>query len=372
MSRPGADFKFDSHELPIPEQYDLANYQYDLPPDLIGQAPKPDRDSSRLLCIDPRTCALGHHTFRDLLGILKAGDILVVNATKVVRALLPCRKITGGKIELLVLDPALRTGVGNESSSVKLCLTRTSRLKAGTSLVIENGPILAVQEIVGEGRARVLFPVPQNELIDFLGKYGKTPLPPYIKPGSRNDELDSVGYQTVFSGTPGSVAAPTAGLHFTDSLIHELGEQGVSMARITLHVGPGTFIPVKNRDIREHRMQSEYYEITGETATLLNSAKRQGRRVIAVGTTSLRTLESAVDSNGLIEAGKGESSLYVYPGYKFKFVENLITNFHLPGSTLFMLVSALAGTELVKRAYTRAVEHGYLFYSYGDACLILK
>ena len=177
----------------------------------------------------------------------------------------------------------------------------------------------------------VLFPVSQAELIDFLGKYGKTPLPPYIKPGSRDEQLDSVGYQTIFSGAPGSVAAPTAGLHFTDSLVHELSEHGVSMAKITLHVGPGTFIPVKSRDIREHRMQSESYEITGETATLLNSAKRQGRRIIAVGTTTLRTLESSVGSNGLIKPGQGESSLYIYPGYKFKFVENLITNFHLPG-----------------------------------------
>jgi S-adenosylmethionine:tRNA ribosyltransferase-isomerase len=372
MSFPRSDSLSDSHESHIPEQYDLTNYQYDLPPHLIGQAPKPDRSGSRLLSIDVGTGAFGHHRFRDLPSLLDAGDLLLVNATKVVKALLPCRKVTGGKIELLVLDPALSTGCGDASTSVKLCLTQTSKLKAGSELIVDNGPTLRVLEILREGKARVLFPAPPGKLVDFLATYGKTPLPPYIKPGSRNEELDSVGYQTVFSRTPGSVAAPTAGLHFTDALLGELEGKGVELAKITLHVGPGTFIPVKSRDIREHRMQSESYEITEETAAALNSAKRRGRRIIAVGTTTLRTLETAVDSNGMIKAGPGESILYVYPGYKFKFVENMVTNFHLPGSTLFMLVCALAGADLIKRAYKTAVEQEYMFYSYGDACLILK
>jgi S-adenosylmethionine:tRNA ribosyltransferase-isomerase len=372
MSLSLPDLPADSPKSDIPTQYDLTHYQYDLPPRLIGQAPRPDRAGSRLLSMDIGTGSLGRHRFRDLPDLLEAGDLLVVNATKVVKALLPCRKVTGGKIDLLVLDPALSTSCDDGPTCVKTCLAQTRKMKAGAELAVDNGPILQVLEILGEGKARVLFPTPHSEMIDFLATYGKTPLPPYIKPGSRDEHLDSVGYQTVYSRTPGSVAAPTAGLHFTDVLLKQLEDKGVELAKITLHVGPGTFIPVKSRDIREHRMQSESYEITEETAAALNSAKRRGRRIIAVGTTTLRTLETAVDSNGMIKAGPGESRLYVYPGYQFRFVENMITNFHLPGSTLFMLVCALAGVDLIKKAYKTAVEEEYMFYSYGDACLILK
>jgi S-adenosylmethionine:tRNA ribosyltransferase-isomerase len=247
----------------------------------------------------------------------------------------------------------------------------SKRLKAGDVIRLANGSELTAEETVAAGRVRVRFPVAESDLLRFLDTHGQPPLPPYIKAHGLAGEQDRTRYQTVYSRVPGSVAAPTAGLHFTEDLLARLAARGIEIVRVTLHVGPGTFTPVRHEDVRLHVMESENYEISEETAETLNRARKEGRRIVAVGTTTVRALESAATSEGVVASGRASTNLFIIPGYSFKIVHNMITNFHLPASTLLMLVCALGGTEGMLRAYQEAINLKYLFYSYGDACLIL-
>jgi S-adenosylmethionine:tRNA ribosyltransferase-isomerase len=236
--------------------------------------------------------------------------------------------------------------------------------------LLDNGPELTAEDTIAPGRVRIVFPVPEKSFLDFLETYGSPPLPPYISTANRNRDRDRSRYQTVYARIAGSVAAPTAGLHFTEELLHDLSLKGIETARILLHVGPGTFIPVRDEDVRAHRMEPEFYEIPDQAARTIQRARDEKRRVIAVGTTTVRALESAA-AHGKLAPGRGETNLFIKPGYSFKVIDGLVTNFHLPGSTLLMLVCAFAGIDFVMKGYERAVQDGYRFYSYGDACLIL-
>lgn len=357
----------------IPEDFQLVTYTYDLPPELIAQEPARVRDQSRLLALYRNTGEIRHHRFRDLPSLLLPSDLLVINETRVTPAFLIGHKPTGGRVELLVLDPTT-TGinVGQESSAIRPCLVRTRKpLRQGAAIRLENGTEITVVESVGPGRVLVRFPVPDAEFLSFLNLCGQPPLPPYIRREERGDEYDRERYQTIYAKVAGSVAAPTAGLHFTKELIEELEKKGITIARIHLQVGPGTFIPVREEDIRLHQMESEFYEISEDAADSIARACREGRRIIAVGTTTVRALESAATPEGGVQPGRGETRLFIVPGYSFKVVSGLVTNFHLPGSTLLMLVSAFGGTDRVKNAYRAAVREKYHFYSYGDACLVV-
>ena len=357
----------------ISEDFQLGTYTYELPPELIAQEPARVRDESRLLALYRNTGEIRHHRFRDLPSLLLPSDLLVINETRVTPAFLIGRKPTGGRVELLVLDPATAEAyVGQESTATRTCLVRTSkRLRQGAAIQLENGNEITVEETVGPGRVRVRFPVPDAEFLSFLDHCGQPPLPPYIRREGRGEGDDLERYQTIYAKVAGSVAAPTAGLHFTEELIEELEKKGIRIARIHLQVGPGTFIPVREEDIRLHRMESEFYEISEDAADSIARACREGRRIIAVGTTTVRALESAATGGGGVRPGKGETRLFIVPGYSFKVVRGLVTNFHLPGSTLLMLVSAFGGTDRVKNAYRAAVREKYHFYSYGDACLVV-
>jgi S-adenosylmethionine:tRNA ribosyltransferase-isomerase len=244
-------------------------------------------------------------------------------------------------------------------------------LRAGATIAIEGGPELLVEKTLGRGRILIRFPVDEDGMLTFLDRHGTAPLPPYIKPGDKDHSFHRERYQTVYSRVSGSVAAPTAGLHFTEQVLEELKRTGIEITRIVLHVGPGTFTPVREEDVRRHEMESEFYEISEEAANVLQAALEDGRRIIAVGTTTVRTLESAISPEGRFQPGRGRTDLFILPGYRFRAVHGLITNFHLPGSTLLMLVCAFAGKERVLDAYKTAVGERYRFYSYGDACLIL-
>jgi S-adenosylmethionine:tRNA ribosyltransferase-isomerase len=357
----------------IPTDFQLSTYTYELPQELIAQEPARVRDQSRLLAINRNTREIRHQRFKDLPSLLLPSDLLVINETRVTPASLIGHKLTGGRVDLLVLDPVIALATaGQESFAVRTCLVRSSkRLRKGAVIRLEAGPELTVEEAVGPGRVRVRFPVLECEFLDFLNLYGRPPLPPYIRAEGRETGDDRERYQTIYAKVSGSVAAPTAGLHFTEELLGELQGKGVSIARILLQVGPGTFTPVREEDIRLHRMESEFYEISAEAADAIAEAYRQRRRVIAVGTTTVRALESAATAAGVVRPGKGQTGLFIVPGFSFKVAQGLVTNFHLPGSTLLMLVCALGGTDLVMHAYKKAVKEKYHFYSYGDACLVL-
>lgn len=350
--------------------FDLAEYDYHLPPHLIAQVPVGRRDASRLLYLDRAGEAWFHHRFHDLPGLLRPGDLVVVNNTRVIPAKLYGRKESGGRIEALVLPPADDTGAG---SNVRSCLLKASkRCAEGTRLFFEGGLEGTVQGSRQDGLVQVAFHL-QGCLEDFLVEKGHMPLPPYIK-RDRDDPreaLDRERYQTIFSSSDGAVAAPTAGLHFTAEMVERLKERGVGLCAVTLHVGYGTFSPVRSRDIRRHRLAEEEYHIAPEAAEAIRNAGKGHGRVIAVGTTVVRTLESATGTGDSIQPGRGRTDLLITPGYRFKVVDGMVTNFHLPRSSLLFLVSAFAGLELVKKAYEAAVSAGYRFYSYGDAMLIL-
>ena len=338
-----------------------SDFYYDLPPELIAQDPLEDRSSSRLMVLNKETGEVSHHVFREVTSFLEPGDCLVLNNTKVIPArLMGVREETGGAAEVLLLK--------RRADDVWETLVRPGKkARPGTKLVFGDGLLHAeVLEVVEEGNRLIRF---QYEGIweEVLDRLGEMPLPPYIT----HKLQDKNRYQTVYAKYEGSAAAPTAGLHFTQELLREVEKKGVDIAYVTLHVGLGTFRPVKVENLAEHHMHSEYYQVSGEAAEKINRAKESGHRVICVGTTSCRTVESACDENGHLEAGCGDTDIFIYPGYRFKVLDALITNFHLPESTLVMLVSALAGREHVLSAYEEAVREKYRFFSFGDAMLIV-
>lgn len=336
-----------------------SDFNYDLPKELIAQTPIERRDGSRLMLLNKETGEVQHKHFYDLPDFLRPGDCLVMNNSRVLPARLFGKRPTGGAVEVLLLT--------DKGDGVWECLTRPGRkTQPGTELIFGEGELTAT--VVGEatgGNKLVKFHY-DGIFIEILERLGRMPLPPYI-----HEELeDSERYQTVYSKELGSAAAPTAGLHFTPELLKKIEDMGVSLAYITLHVGLGTFRPVKEDDIEQHDMHSEFCIIDRETADKINRAKETGGRVIAIGTTSCRTIESVADENSHIEPWSGWTNIFIYPGYRFKCLDCLVTNFHLPESTLIMLVSALAGRENVLNAYKTAVEEKYRFFSFGDAMFI--
>jgi S-adenosylmethionine:tRNA ribosyltransferase-isomerase len=347
--------------------YSLADYDYNLPDELIAQEPSARRDHSRLLRLERCTGKVSHHRFDEISRSFSAGDVLVVNDTAVVKARLLGRKETGGRVEVFLLDYAGGSRSGDSRRFACECLVKSSKpSRPGMRLVFNEG-LSGTVVAVGDGTCRVEFSG-DEDFDALLDRVGRVPLPPYIR---RTDApADRTAYQTVYAAVRGAVAAPTAGLHFTPELLTELRAWGVAIAPITLHVGYGTFAPVRAADIREHRMHAERFTIPAEAADAVHAARTSGKRVVAVGTTAVRTLEFAADPQGRIAAGSGECDLFIYPGFRFKAVDAMITNFHLPKSTLLMLVSAFAGREDILNAYREAVRERYRFYSYGDAMLI--
>ncbi len=337
-----------------------ADFDYDLPQELIAQDPLEQRDSSRLLILDKETGERTHKIFHDIIDYLHEGDCLVINNTKVIPArLIGEREGTGGKVEVLLLK--------RRSDNVWETLVKPGKkARPGMRLSFGDGLLHAeVQEVVDEGNRLIRFEY-EGIFEEILDQLGQMPLPPYIT----HQLKDKNRYQTVYAKYEGSAAAPTAGLHFTEELLEQIQAKGVKIARVTLHVGLGTFRPVKVEDVTEHHMHTEFYHVSEEAADIINETKKQGGRVICVGTTSCRTIESAADDQGIVHATEGDTDIFIYPGYQFKVLDCLITNFHLPESTLLMLVSALAGKENIMAAYREAVEMRYRFFSFGDAMFI--
>ncbi len=351
--------------------FTLSDYDYHLPEECIAQAPSAKRDDSRLLILDRSTGGTTHHHFYEITHFLKTGDILVVNDTRVVPGRLFGRKESGGFIETLIID---YTGglekLRDQGAFECQCLLRSSkRAKIGSRILFDEG-LSAVVTDCSDNRYTLCFSAAEN-FHQLLDRIGHTPLPPYIKrKPDTEDARDRNTYQTVYASRNGAIAAPTAGLHFSNDLLERIKSMGVEVAVITLHVGYGTFLPVREEDIRRHRMHPERYEVSSRTAESVNAARKQGGRVIAVGTTAVRTLEHLSDPTGNLSPGAGTCDLFIYPGYRFRVVQAMITNFHLPKSTLLMLVSAFAGRESILQAYAEAVRQRYRFYSYGDAMFI--
>lgn len=337
-----------------------SDFYFDLPEELIAQVPILDRSSSKLMVLDKQTGEVSHRIFKDIIDYLNPGDCLVLNDTRVIPArLIGSKEGSGGKIEFLLLKR-------NEDDTWETLVKPGKRAKIGTRFSFGEGKLMAEVVGMGDDGARIVKFEYEGIFEEVLDELGNMPLPPYIT--ERLEERER--YQTVYSKHNGSAAAPTAGLHFTDELLQKIKDKGVDLAFVTLHVGLGTFRPVKVDDVLEHDMHSEYYMITEEAANKINRAKENGNKVITVGTTSTRTIESVADENGKMKEESGWTKIFIYPGYKFKVVDNLITNFHLPESTLIMLVSALAGKENVLNAYNSAVENHYRFFSFGDAMFI--
>lgn len=338
----------------------VTDYYFDLPQEQIAQDPLEDRSSSRLLVLDKETGEYSHHVFREITEFLKTGDCLVLNNTKVIPARLFGEKEgTQAKIEILLLKR-------RENDVWETLVKPGKKAKVGTKIIFGGGLLVGeVIDIVEEGNRLIKFTY-EGIFEEILDQLGQMPLPPYIT----HQLKDKNRYQTVYAKYDGSAAAPTAGLHFTPELLQQVKDMGVDIAEVTLHVGLGTFRPVKVDNILEHHMHSEFYMVTQEAADKINNAKKNGHRVICVGTTSCRTIESAADENGMLKESSGWTEIFIYPGYQFKVLDCLITNFHLPESTLLMLVSALAGREHVLAAYEEAVKEGYRFFSFGDAMFI--
>ena len=336
-----------------------SDFYFDLPEEQIAQVPLKDRTSSRLMMLNKVTGETSHHHFYDILEEFKAGDCLVLNDTRVIPARLFGARPTGGKVEILLLTR-------KDEKRWEALVKPGKKARIGDEIIFGDGVLKAkVEEIIEDGKRIISFEY-EGIFEEVLDRLGEMPLPPYI-----HEKLeDRERYQTVYSKNEGSAAAPTAGLHFTNELLEKIKAKGVKVAYVTLHVGLGTFRPVKVDDILNHDMHSEFYQIDEENANIINETKQAGGRVISVGTTSTRTLESNADENGMIKAGSGWTNIFIYPGYKFKCIDALITNFHLPESTLIMLVSALAGKEHVLDAYNEAVREGYRFFSLGDAMFI--
>jgi len=346
----------------------LNDYDYDLPEERIAQTPVEGRDQSKLLFMDRTTGEIAHHKFFDIYDFLSPSDVLVINNTEVIPARLLGQKETGGKAEVLILDyPGDKKSRINNGEYVCRCLIKSSkRPKDGTTLIFDQQ--LKANVVKFKAGVYVVKFSYQGNFEQIIDRIGHVPLPPYIK---RNDDKnDRTFYQTVYASQKGAVAAPTAGLHFSQSLMKKLKEKGVKIVALTLHVGYGTFLPVRVSDIRDHRIHSEWYSISKETADMINESKRKGHRIVAVGTTAVRTLEYTGKEDGIVAQGEGRCNLFIYPGYKFKTVDAMLTNFHLPKSTLLMLVSAFSTRDNLLNAYKAAIEKQYRFFSYGDAMLI--
>lgn len=348
------------------DKLNVSDYDYFLPEEQIAQDPLADRSSSKLLVLDKNTGETSHHVFKEIIDYLNPGDCLCINNTKVIPARLIGRKKTGGVVEVLLLKR-----LEDEKSKWEVLTRPGKKARVGDEIIFGGeGPedfvlLCRVTEVKEDGNRIVEFEY-DGIFEEILDKLGQMPLPPYIT----HRLEDKNRYQTVYAKIEGSAAAPTAGLHFTNELLEQIKEKGVKVVSVTLHVGLGTFRPVQVENILDHKMHSEYYEVSEETAKILNETKANGGRIISVGTTSTRTLESVTDENGIVHAGSGETQIFIYPGYKFKAIDGLITNFHLPKSTLIMLVSALAGRKNVLNAYKEAVEKKYRFFSFGDAMFI--
>ena len=348
------------------DKLNVSDYDYFLPEEQIAQDPLADRSSSKLLVLDKNTGETSHHVFKEIIDYLNPGDCLCINNTKVIPARLIGRKKTGGVVEVLLLKR-----LEDEKSKWEVLTRPGKKARVGDEIIFGGeGPedfdlLCRVTEVKEDGNRIVEFEY-DGIFEEILDKLGQMPLPPYIT----HRLEDKNRYQTVYAKIGGSAAAPTAGLHFTNELLEQIKEKGVKVVSVTLHVGLGTFRPVQVENILDHKMHSEYYEVSEETAKILNETKANGGRIISVGTTSTRTLESVTDENGIVHAGSGETQIFIYPGYKFKAIDGLITNFHLPKSTLIMLVSALAGRKNVLNAYKKAVEKKYRFFSFGDAMFI--
>ena len=380
-------------KLPDIEPMLLTQFDYELPPELIAQEPAPERDGARLLVLDRRSGGIAHRTFGDIPEHLRAGDVLVINDTRVLPARLYGVFDDGKSVEILLIQPV--------SEGCWEALVKPAKAaRVGRRLVLAGGHLEATVTTLGIHGRRVLRLPDEIDLRAILDAYGVMPLPPYIKrraargedipepdrgsrlaaqgsdqesqrPTANGQRLDEERYQTVYAEKEGAVAAPTAGLHFTQPLLERIRELGVQVAPVTLHVGPGTFVPVRVEDVSQHRMESERYTVPEETALAVNAAKLAGRRVLAVGTTSVRTLEHAARDRGIVRAGAGAADLFITPGFRFRVVDLFLTNFHLPRSTPLILMAAFAGLEATRRAYTEAIAQRYHFYSYGDAMLIL-
>ena len=338
----------------------VSDFNYELPEELIAQHPYDKRDEARLMVLDKNNKKIEDKVFKDVIDYLNPGDCLVINNTKVIPARLYGKKDTGAKIEFLLLNRI-------EGDYWEVMCRPGNKLKPGTTAIFGDGILKAeILDVLEGGNRKVKFEYKGifNEILD---KIGLMPLPPYIKESLKENDK----YQTVYAKYDGSSAAPTAGLHFTEDLLEKIKQKGVEIANVTLHVGIGTFRPVKVENVEEHNMHSEHYYIKSEDAEKINKAKRNGNRVIAVGTTSCRVLESVADDDGFVKEIEGDTNIFIYPGYKFKCLDCLITNFHLPQSTLIMLVSSLAGRDFIMEAYNHAVNEKYKFFSFGDAMIIL-
>ena len=339
----------------------VSEFNYELPKELIAQHPYEKRDEARLMVLNKTSKTIEHKVFKDIINYLNPGDCLVINNTKVIPARLYGKKDTGANVEVLLLKRL-------EGDIWEAMVRPGSKLKEGAKISFGDGVLKAtILDILEGGNRKIKFEYKGifNEILD---KVGLMPLPPYITEASREDNKK---YQTVYAKYDGSAAAPTAGLHFTEDLLNKIKEKGVEVANVTLHVGIGTFRPVKVETVEEHKMHSEHFYIQKEDAEKINNAKRKGHKIIACGTTSCRVLESVSDENGFVKEIESDTNIFIYPGYKFKCIDYLITNFHLPESTLIMLVSSLAGKDFIMDAYNEAVKEKYKFFSFGDAMLIM-
>ena len=357
----------------------LSDYDYDLPPEAIAQRPAAGRDTSRLLVADPVAGRLEDRVFSDLTDLLGPESLLVVNDSRVIPARLFGQRVFEGgapdegppaRFEVFVLTGAELDGQASLSRPVECLIRPAKRVRKGA--LVAFGPDFSgrVAQVLGGGRFLVRFSAGAG-LLSALDAYGKTPLPPYIRRQAGDpDEKDRRRYQTVYADRPGSVAAPTAGLHFTEELLTRLEARGVGVVKLTLHVGWGTFAPIRSERLSEHRMEAEFFDIHPDNAAAINAARRRGKKIVAVGTTSVRALETAVGEDGRVAPGQSRSELFIRQGYRFRAVDAMITNFHLPRSTLLALVSAFAGREFILEAYRHAAKAGYRFYSYGDAMFI--
>ncbi|HOD35526.1 MAG TPA: tRNA preQ1(34) S-adenosylmethionine ribosyltransferase-isomerase QueA [Syntrophales bacterium] len=345
----------------------LTEFDYDLPEELIAQEPAPARDHSRMMVLNRGDGSIKDRRFYELPEHLTGGDVLVINDSRVIPARLVGRKASGGLIEILLLRERADETAGS-SVTWEVLLRPARRADIGRKIFFDAPAEAEIIERLSEKKWVVRFDTP-GPFTDFLNEWGRAPLPPYIKRDRRSGKSrkDLERYQTVYARVPGSVAAPTAGLHFSDTVLERIRQKGVAFAAVTLHVGYGTFLPIESQNVEDHRMEEEFFEMTEEAAATINGA----RRVVAVGTTAVRVIESTVDDSGRVAAASGSTRLFIHPGYRFRRVGALLTNFHLPKSSLYLLVCAFAGRDLVRTAYGKAIEEKYRFYSYGDCMLIL-